>query len=110
MIQILDSISENESQEFHKNLVIDLLKKTYYDPNYSVNTKGNNESVIHNGKDAKTNVGVIIEAKSPIKKTEMITVANLNGKASQELVLYYMRERITHKNTELKHVVVTNIH
>lgn len=110
LIQILDSINEKESEEFHKNLVIDFLKKTYYDPNYSVNTKGRNDLVIHNGKDAKTNVGVIIEAKSPINKTEMITVANLNGKALQELVLYYMRERITHKNTELKHLVVTNIY
>jgi adenine-specific DNA-methyltransferase len=110
LIKILDSINEKESEEFHKNLVIDFLKKTYYDPNYSVNTKGRNDLVIHNGKDAKTNVGVIIEAKSPINKTEMITVANLNGKALQELVLYYMRERITHKNTELKHLVVTNIH
>lgn len=110
LIQILDSINEKESEEFHKNLVIDFLKKTYYDPSYSVNTKGRNDLVIHNGKDAKTNVGVIIEAKSPVNKTEMITVANLNGKALQELVLYYMRERITHKNTELKHLVVTNIH
>ena len=110
LIKILDSINEKESEEFHKNLVIDFLKKTYYDPNYSVNTKGRNDLVIHNGKDAKTNVGVIIEAKSPINKTEMITIAKLNGKALQELVLYYMRERITHKNTELKHLVVTNIH
>lgn len=110
LIQILDSINEKESEEFHKNLVIDFLKKTYYDPSYSVNTKGRNDLVIHNGKDAKTNVGVIIEAKSPVNKTEMITVANLNGKALQELVLYYMRERITHRNTELKHLVVTNIH
>ncbi|WP_426095358.1 DUF7149 domain-containing protein [Flavobacterium sp. DSR2-3-3] len=110
LIQILDSINEKESEEFHKNLVIDFLKKTYYDPSYSVNTKGRNDLVIHNGKDAKTNVGVIIEAKSPVNKTEMITVTNLNGKALQELVLYYMRERITHKNTELKHLVVTNIH
>ncbi|MFV5685096.1 Eco57I restriction-modification methylase domain-containing protein [Flavobacterium sp. GB2R13] len=110
LIQILDSINEKESEEFHKNLVIDFLKKTYYDPSYSVNTKGRNDLVIHNGKNAKTNVGVIIEAKSPVNKTEMITVANLNGKALQELVLYYMRERITHKNTELKHLVVTNIH
>ena len=110
LIQILDSFNEKESEEFHKNLVIDFLKKTYYDPNYFVNTKGRNDLVIHNGKDAKTNVGVIIEAKSPINKTEMITVANLNGKALQELVLYYMRERITHKNTELKHLVVTNIY
>lgn len=110
LIKILDCINEKESEEFHKNLVIDFLKKTYYDPNYSVNTKGRNDLVIHNGKDAKSNVGVIIEAKSPINKTEMITVDNLNGKALQELVLYYMRERITHKNTELKHLVVTNIH
>ncbi|WP_395051662.1 Eco57I restriction-modification methylase domain-containing protein [Flavobacterium sp.] len=110
LIQILDSVNEKESEEFHKNLVIDFLKKTYYDPNYSVNTKGRNDLVIHNGKDAKTTVGVIIEAKSPVNKTEMITVTNLNGKALQELVLYYMRERITHKNTELKHLVVTNIY
>lgn len=110
LIKILDSINEKESEEFHKNLVIDFLKRTYYDPNYSVNTKGRNDLVIHNGKDAKTNVGVIIEAKSPTTKTGMITVTNLNGKALQELILYYMRERITHKNTELKHLVVTNIH
>ncbi|WP_294961220.1 Eco57I restriction-modification methylase domain-containing protein, partial [uncultured Flavobacterium sp.] len=110
LIQILDSINEKESEEFHKNLVIDFLKKTYYDPNYFINTKGRNDLVIHNGKDAKTNVGVIIEAKSPINKSEMISVNNLNGKALQELILYYLRERITHKNTELKHLVVTNIH
>jgi len=110
LICVLDAINEKETEEFHKNLVIDFLKKTYYDPNYSVNTKGRNDLVIHNGKDAKSTVGVIIEAKSPVNKTEMISVENLNGKALQELVLYYLRERITHKNTELKHLVVTNIY
>ena len=110
LIGVLDAINEKETEEFHKNLVIDFLKKTYYDPNYFVNTKGRNDLVIHNGKDAKTNVGVIIEAKSPSNKSEMINSLNLNGKALHELVLYYMRERITHKNTELKHLVVTNIH
>lgn len=110
LTQILDAINEKETEEFHKNLVIDFLKKTYYDANYFVNTKGRNDLVIHNGKDAKTNVGVIIEVKSPVNKSEMISVANLNCKALQELVLYYMRERITHKNIELKHVVVTNIY
>ena len=110
LIAILDTINEKESEEFHKNLVINFLKKTYYDPDYFVNTKGRNDLVIHNGKDAKTNVGVIIEVKSPINKSEMITVTNFNGKALQELVLYYMRERITHKNTELKHLAVSNIY
>ena len=110
MVQILHSINEKEAEEFHKNLVIDFLKKTYYCPNYSVNTTERNDLVIHNGNYAKTSVGVIIEAKSPSNKTEMISVTNLNAKALQELVLYYLRERITHKNTELKHLVVTNIY
>ena len=110
LIAILDSINEKESEEFHKNLVIEFLKKTYYDPNHFVNTKGRNDLVIHNGKDPKTAVGVIIEVKSPVNKSEMITVENINGKALHELVLYYLRERITHKNTELKHLVISNIY
>jgi adenine-specific DNA-methyltransferase len=110
MIAILDAIDIKETEEFHKNLVISFLKKTFYDPNYFVNTKGRNDLVIHNGKDAKSAVGVIIEAKSPVNKSEMITVNDLNGKALQELVLYYLRERITHKNTNLKQLVVTNIY
>ncbi len=56
-----------------------------------------------------SSVGVIIEAKKPTNKTEMITTKKLNAKAFQELVLYYLRERITHKNLEVKHLVATNI-
>lgn len=110
LINLLDAINVKEREENQKNLVMEFLKKTYYDPNYSVNTKENADLVIHNGKDSKTPVGVIIEAKRPSNKTEMISKDNLNGKAFQELVLYYLRERITHKNTELKHLVVTNIY
>jgi hypothetical protein len=60
-------------------------------------------------KTAKSSVGVIIEAKKPTNKAEMITTKKLNAKAFQELVLYYLRERITHKNLEVKHLVATNI-
>jgi adenine-specific DNA-methyltransferase len=34
---------------------------------------------------------------------------NFNTKAFHELVLYYLRERITNKNLEIKHLVITNI-
>ncbi|OOG76460.1 Eco57I restriction-modification methylase domain-containing protein [Algoriphagus sp. A40] len=109
LIQLIDRINESESEEFHKNLVIDFLKKTYYDPTHFVNTKGRNDLVIHTGDNAKSSVGVIIEAKKPTSKSEMISKTNLNHKAFQELVLYYLRERITHTNLEVKHLVVTNI-
>jgi hypothetical protein len=109
LIQLLERTNDTESEEFHKNLVIDFLKKTYYDPNHFINTKGRNDLVIHNGDKAKSSVGVILEAKKPTNKSEMVTTEKLNTKAFQELVLYYLRERITHNNLEVKHLVITNI-
>lgn len=109
LIQLLDRTNDTESEEFHKNLVTDFLKKTYYDPNHFINTKGRNDLVIHNGNKAKSNVGVIIEAKKPTNRAEMLTKDKINVKAFQESVLYYLRERITHKNLEIKYVIATNI-
>ncbi|MFW5872246.1 MAG: DUF7149 domain-containing protein, partial [bacterium] len=109
LTQLLDSTNDTESEEFHKNLVIDFLKKTYYDPNHFVNTKGRNDLVIHNGDKAASTVGVIIEAKKPTNKSEMLTKDKINAKAFQELVLYYLRERITLKNIEIKYLIATNI-
>ena len=109
LIQLLDRTNDSESEEFHKNLVTDFLKKTYYDPDHFINTKGRNDLVIHNGKKAKSPVGVIIEAKKPTNRTEMISQDRLNVKAFQELVLYYLRERISQKNLEVKYLVATNI-
>lgn len=109
IIALSDAINSVESEEFHKNLVTDFLKKTYYDPNHYINTKGRNDLVIHNGNTAKSSVGVIVEAKKPTNKPEMVTTNRLNVKAFHELVLYYLRERITHNNLAVKHLVATNI-
>ena len=109
LIELLDRTNDTESEEFHKNLVSDFLKDTYYKNNHFINTKGRNDLVIHNGNKAKSTVGVIIEAKKPTNKSEMLTKEKINVKAFQELVLYYLRERITHKNLEIKYLVATNI-
>lgn len=126
LIQLLDRINDKESEEFHKNLIIDFLKKTYYEPNHFINTKGRTDLVIHNGNNASSTVGVIVETKKPTNKSEMLktfastpesktkgeqmlTQEKINVKAFQEMVLYYMRERITHKNLEIKYLIATNI-
>lgn len=112
LVSLLNSSNETESEEFHKNLVSDFLKRTYYEGKHFINTKGRNDLVIHNGAQASSSVGVIIEAKKPTNKAEMPQAATgkLNSKALQELVLYYLRERITHKNLEVKHLIITNIY
>lgn len=81
LITLLDRTNDTESEEFHKNLVSDFLKDTYYKQNHFINTKGRNDLVIHNGQNANTSVGVIIEAKKPTNKAEMITAKKLNVKA-----------------------------
>ncbi|PKN53529.1 MAG: type II restriction endonuclease [Deltaproteobacteria bacterium HGW-Deltaproteobacteria-13] len=109
-IKLINHINEAESEEFHKNIISDFLKDTYYKENHFINTKGRNDLVIHNGKDAKSSVGVIIETKKPANKSEMLRADNINVKAFQELILYYLRERITLKNLEIKYLVATDIY
>src|SRR5665811_1371904 len=81
LIQLLDRTNDTESEEFHKNLVSDFLKKTYYDPCHFINTKGRNDLVIHNGNSAKNPVGVIIETKKPTNRAEMLSKEKINVKA-----------------------------
>ncbi|HPB01643.1 MAG TPA: class I SAM-dependent DNA methyltransferase, partial [Bacteroidales bacterium] len=109
LVQLLDDCNDSESEEFHKNLLSTFLYKTYYSDKHFINTKGRNDLVIHNGKDAKSPVGVIVETKKPGNKSEMLRPANVNAKAMQELVLYYLRERITLNNLQLKYLIATDI-
>ncbi len=107
---LLEHVNPAESEEFHKNLLTDFLRKTGYDPRYFINTKGRNDLVIHNGDSAKSPVGVIIETKNPSNQNEMLRLDRINVKAMQELLLYYLRERITNNNLELRYLVATNVY
>lgn len=109
-IYLLDHINDAESEEHNKNLLSDFLKKTYYEPAHFINTKGRNDLVIHNNDKSTSPVGVIIEAKKPSNKSEMMSPSKPNAKALQELLLYYLRERFTQNNLHLKHLIVTNIY
>lgn len=110
LLALIDGINEKESEEWHKNQVSDFLKNTYFSPDYYINTKGRNDLVIHNGAKPHSSVGVILETKNPANKGEMVRTTDLNKKALHELVLYYLRERITNNNLEIKYVVATNIY
>ena len=99
-----------ESEEFHKNLISDFLKNTYYSPSYFINTKGRYDLVIHDGKAATNSVGVILEVKSPTNKTEMLKVESLNLKALQQLVFYFLEERVAGLNLGVRYLVATNIY
>jgi hypothetical protein len=110
LIKLLGKIDEIEREENQKNHLRDFLRDTYYKENHEINTKDTKDLVIHHGKTNKTDVGVIIEAKRPSNKSEMIKIDEINKRAFHELILYYLRERITEKNINVKHLIISNVY
>ncbi|MFN8256407.1 MAG: TaqI-like C-terminal specificity domain-containing protein [Bacteroidales bacterium] len=110
LIRLLDHVDEIEREENLKNHIRDFLRDTYYKETNEVNTKDTKDLVIHLGKTNKDKVGVIIEAKRPGNKNEMISITKPNTKSFQELVLYYLRERIEENNIDIKYLIITNVY
>ena len=110
LLRLLGKVDEIEREENQKNHIRDFLRDTFYKDSNEINTKDNKDLVIHLGKTNKDKVGVIIEAKRPGNKNEMLTADKPNAKALQELVLYYLRERIEENNIDIKYCVATNIY
>lgn len=104
---IANGKEKKESEEHIKNHIIDFLNDSFYKKTNLVNTKERIDCAIYETRDSNSPVQVLIEVKRP-GSNEFPSLKNLNSKAMQEAILYYLRERIKEKNIDLKHIVVTN--
>lgn len=104
-IQLVDE--KKESEEHLKSPIRKFLSSTFYAEN-EINTRERIDLAVYLGKDATSDVGIIVEAKKPSNKSEFPTVNKLNSKAFQEILLYYLRERVDYKNNNIKHLIITN--
>jgi hypothetical protein len=109
LIKLLGKVDEIEREENQKNHVRDFLRDTFYKQTNEINTKDSKDLVIHLGKTNKEKVGVIIEAKRPSNRAEMLSADKPNVKALHELILYYFHERSLANNNELKNLIITNV-
>lgn len=103
----------NETEEHLKNMLRDFLHEIFYS-NYYVNTKsyvGNHQAdlAIYSSNTQNSPVNVIFEIKRP-NNTEMITQSDCNNKALHEAITYYLWEKVSCNNIEMKHIVVTDIY
>ncbi|MDP3148028.1 MAG: TaqI-like C-terminal specificity domain-containing protein [Ignavibacteria bacterium] len=103
------SIDHEESEENVKTLLRDFLNGTYYKNKHFINTLRDVDLVIYL-ENNQNKAAVLTEVKRPKNKLEMITKENLNAKAMHELILYYLEERIDHKNNEIKYLIATNVY
>lgn len=104
----LQRSSQEATEEEVKQDIINFLNRTFYERKNRVSPHEHKDLVIHLGDTSSSPVGVIIEVKKPSNEGEMVTRDNLNKKAMQELLLYYLRDRITKNNYKLKNLVITN--
>lgn len=114
IVQLQDCINavklsddNGESEEHIKSHFTTFFNSTFYADNY-INTKDRIDLAIYTENNAKSDVAVIIEAKKPSNKAEFLRKDNLNKKALQELLLYYLRERLENNNNNIKHLIATN--
>ena len=107
---LFDQLALIDTEEKVKGDFMDFLKVTFYHQEYKVSPNGKIDAAIHLGSGINAPVGVIFEVKMPSNVTEMVTRENLNRKALQEILLYYLRERVEKKNIQLKQLVITNIY
>lgn len=98
--------NQNESEEYQKNLLKDFLSQVL--PNNYINTYERIDLAIHNGAASESSPGVIFECKRLNNNSEMMSKRNLNTKAFQEIIYYYLKERIIKHNVEIKKCIVTN--
>ncbi len=95
-------------EEFNKNEVGRFLSSAYYEETNYINIKGEIDQAIYADTSHTSPIEVIIETKRPAEKTEMLSISEINHKALQELVYYFMNERFLEHNITLKRLIATN--
>lgn len=111
---LLERINTDETEENAKGHLTAFLNNVYYQGEHLIATKGRADMVIHNQKKASSNSAVLFEVKRPRASgqaaAEMMRPDKANVKALHELILYFLRERIEHQNTDLKYLIVTDVY
>ena len=103
-----DFLEDGQTEETQKGFLKTFLEHTFFKENYLILGDDKRKDLAILGsydKSARTNV--FIETKSTISN-EMVKRDDLRAMAFYETVLYYMNER-QDDNSELKHIVITNM-
>lgn len=107
----LTSVDESGKEAKMEGYQRDFLRSTFY-RYYDVTKPDDNniDCAIRLNGSADSPVAVIIENKAPENTKEMITADDPNRKAMQELVYYFLIERIEKNNTDIRHLIATNMY
>lgn len=107
LLKLISQNEINESEEFTKNNIKTFLHSSLKQK-YEINTKQRIDLAIYSENEYSSPISTIIEVKKKSNKFEMMTQQRINTKSLQELILYYLNERIDKKNIQLKKLIITD--
>lgn len=105
---LMSELNPDDREGANKGRVKTFLEKTLWpSESYEVNEAGNsNTDLVIKDKALRQNV-VLFEFKK-VKSPEMVSRENITRKALYELVLYYVLEEHENKNTDIKHLIISD--
>ena len=106
---LMSKLADGQREDTQKNILYDFLVESFYKP-YYIAPEEDIDLAVHLDKTPQSPIGLLIEVKSTTNSYEMISNGNLNKKALQELLYYYLKERVTKKNNDIRFLIVTNIY
>lgn len=101
---LITDIKIENTEETNKGYIRDFLRGIGFQrEGYKVNAEGRIDLSI-----SKSNVNYVLLETKKLGSPDMVSENNLNHKALHELILYFMRERITGGNTKMTYLIITD--
>ncbi|SPB14318.1 hypothetical protein NOV72_01568 [Caballeronia novacaledonica] len=106
-------VHAKQGEEYHKTLLRDFLNEIGYGGKYFINVNDKIDLAIFESSTPGARISVIFETKKP-GSSELCRPSDLNRKALQEALLYYLRERVgkvmvREPNLDIKNIVITDV-
>lgn len=106
--QFLSHIEATDKRErINETFITNFLKSPYYEE-HLITAKNDIDLAIYLDRTVDSNIGVLMEVKSISNTNEFLRINDINRKALQQLLLYYLEERIIYKNNNIKRLIATN--
>lgn len=103
---LLEELTPSDIEEANKGRVKSFLEHTLWPSDaYEINASGRTDLTI---KDKNLERNVVLFEFKKVDSNEMVTKENMVRKAMFELVLYYILEEHDRKNTNIKHLVISD--
>ena len=108
--ELFDNIEDGQVEPTQRKFFTTFMEEIFPKSFLVTHEEDSIDVVLHTGEKTTSNKGVLIELKSTTNKEEMVTKEDINRKALQELLFYYLNERIGKQNNSIKYLIACNIY